>query len=71
MKNFNKATGILLSLCTAFAIAFAGCLNAFALGSDPLTANENKATPIIFAVIILVLAAAGIIYFIIHRKNKK
>lgn len=71
MKKINKATGILLSLCTALAVAFAGCLNAFALGSDPVAANENKATPIIFAVIIVVVAAAGIIYFIIQRKNKK
>ena len=71
MKKLNKATGLLLSLCTAIATAFAGCLNAFALGSEPMTANENKATPIIFAVIIVVVAAAGIIYFIIQRKNKK
>ena len=71
MKKLNKVTGLLFSLCAAIATAFAGCLNAFALGSEPLTANENKATPIIFAVIIVVVAAAGIIYFIIQRKNKK
>lgn len=71
MKKLNKATGALLSLCAAIATAFAGCLNAFALGSEPMTANENKATPIIFGVIIIVVAAAGIIYFIIQRKNKK
>ena len=71
MKKLNKVTGLLFSLCAAIATAFAGCLNAFALGSEPMTANENKVTPIIFAAIIVLLAAAGIIYFIIQHKNKK
>lgn len=71
MKNSSKAIGALLSLCSALAIVFAGCLNAFALSGEQMTANENKATPIIFAVVIVLAAAAGIIYFIIQRKNKK
>ena len=71
MKKISKATGILLSLGAALAVAFAGCLNSFALSAQPLTANENKATPIIFAVVIAVVAAAGIIYFIIQHKKKK
>ncbi|WP_407723978.1 hypothetical protein [Ruminococcus sp. JL13D9] len=67
----RKIIGILLSLSTVLAVFGAGCLNAFALGATPVTANEGKVTVWVFAVIITVVAIAGIVYFIIQHKNKK
>lgn len=71
MKIIKKLNGILLSLSTVLALLGAGSLNAFALGATPVTANEGKITVWIFAVLIAVVAIAGIVYFIIQHKNKK
>ena len=71
MKSIRRIIGILLSLGTVLATLGAGCLNAFALGAAPVTANEGKVTVWVFAVLIAVVAIAGIVYFIIQHKNKK
>ncbi len=71
MKSFKKLTGILLSLSAVLTMLGAGSLNALALGATPVTANEGKITVWIFAVLIAVIAIAGIVYFIIQHKNKK
>lgn len=70
MKKYSKITGVIMSLCAAVAVFIAGCLNAFAIGVTPVTANEGKLTMWILVGLVAVAAAAGIIYFIIH-KNKK
>ncbi len=71
MKFITKTIGLLLSLSAALGILTAGMTGAGALGYSPVTANEGKITIWIFAVLIVLLAAAGIIYFIIQHKNKK
>ena len=71
MNKLNKTICVLLSLCASLAVVFAGCVNAFALGSAPITANESIRTIIIFAIVVALAAIAGIIYFIIQRKNRK
>lgn len=71
MKRYNKITGIIISLCTAIGVLCAQVFCAGALGVTPVTANESKITVWIFAVLIALAAAAGIIYFIIQHKNKK
>ena len=71
MKNHNKITGIILSLCAIAALLTVSCFNAFAIGVTPITANEGKLTMWILVGLVVAAAAAGVIYFIIHRKNKK
>ena len=61
---------MILSLCAAASVFIAGCFNAFAAGVTPVTANEGKLTVWIIAVLVIVAAAAGMIYFIIHNKKK-
>ncbi|GEM_PF-1789656 len=71
MKFSTKISGIIFSITTAIALLSAGCLNAFALGTTPVSANESKVSVWIFAIIIALAAIAGIVYFIIQHKNKK
>ena len=70
MKKHRRITGLIISLCTALSVFIAGCVNAFAIGVAPVTANEGKFTVWIVAGLVLVAAAAGMIYFIIHNKKK-
>jgi hypothetical protein len=71
MKNNNKFFKALLSACAILSLITAGCVNAFALGAAPVTANEGNFSVWIFAAIIAMAAIGGIVYFIIQHKNKK
>lgn len=71
MKHLNKIIGLLLSLSAVLGVFGAGMTGAYALTVSPIAANEGKITVWIFAVLIVLAAAAGIVYFIIHFKNKK
>ena len=67
MKLYQILSAAVFALLTAVC----GCVCACALSiNGPVTANENNATVWIFAVVIGILAAGGIAYFIISNKKK-
>lgn len=61
---------VLLTLCTLAAALCFSVLGADAARLQPMEAKEGVITMWVFIAVIVIAAAAGVVYFVIHNKKK-